>query len=278
MDGRSVTGKRDLGIPGCYKRPSHLDVAKGSIMTLLLCLSIFCLTVAVTKPLLAGQTVDHGLYGALLKAHVKNGFVDYQGFKNDEAKLDRYLEMLAAVDTKTLPRNEQFAFYINAYNAWTIKLILSEYPGVKSIKDLGSFFKSPWRKEIALIDGKKLTLDNIEHDILRPRFKDPRIHFAVNCASKSCPPLMWEPYRGDVLDQQLNRMTESFINDPDKNRLDGNTLYVSRIFKWYGEDFNDDIVGFFMKYAKGDMLATLKKERPEVEVEYLDYDWSLNGR
>ena len=178
------------------------------------------------RPTWAGPKVDHGLYGELLKAHVKDGVVDYQGFKNDEAQLDRYLEMLAATHTKTLSSDEQFAFYINAYNAWTIKLILSDYPGIKSIKDLGSFFSSPWKKEIAHLDGKKVSLDYIEHDILRPRFKDPRIHFAVNCASKSCPPLLWEPYRGDILDRQLTTVTERFINDPQRNRLQGETLYV----------------------------------------------------
>ena len=226
----------------------------------------------------AGSPVDHGLYAELLRDHAKKGVVDYQGFKTDEAKLDRYLAVLASVDTKTLSPNEQFAFYINAYNAWTIKLVLSEYPGIASIKDIGSFFSSPWKKEIALIDGKKLTLDNIEHDILRPRFKDPRVHFAVNCAARSCPPLMSEPYRGDVLDQQLNRMTQAFVNDPERNRLDGKILYVSRIFKWYSEDFNDDIVGFFLKYAKGETFKKLREKQPEIHVRYLDYDWSLNGK
>lgn len=225
-----------------------------------------------------GPTVDHGPYSELLKHYVKNGLVDYRGFKKEESKLDRYLEILKRTDTTALPQNEQFAFYINAYNAWTIKLILGGYPGIKSIKDLGSFFKSPWKKKIAHIDGNVITLDHIEHDILRPRFKDPRIHFAVNCASKSCPPLMPVPYEGDVLDQQLTAMTQTFINDPERNRLEGNTLYVSRIFKWYSDDFNNDIVEFFMKYAKGEFLETLKRNQWQIKVDYLDYDWSLNGQ
>ena len=163
--------------------------------------------------------VDDSLYGELLKKYVTNGVVDYQGFKNEEDKLDRYLHVLEKTDTKTLSRNEQFAFYINAYNAWTIKLVLTAYPGIKSIKDLGSLFRSPWKRKIVRIDGDVLTLDNVEHDILRPHFKDPRIHFAVNCASKSCPPLRSEPYRADNFDHQLNEMTESFVNDPKYNRL-----------------------------------------------------------
>ncbi|MFH1350838.1 MAG: DUF547 domain-containing protein [Pseudomonadota bacterium] len=227
---------------------------------------------------ISADRVDHGLYGELLQKYVKNGAVDYQGFKREEAKLDRYLRILEKTETKALSRNEQFAFYINAYNAWTIKLILSGYPGIKSIKDLGSLFKGPWKKKIARIDGDVITLDKIEHDILRPRFKDPRIHFAVNCASKSCPPLRSEPFQGDVLDKQLREMTEAFINDPESNRLEGNTLYTSSILKWYSEDFNDDIVGFFLKYARGDLLETLKRNQKEIKVEYLDYDWSLNGQ
>jgi hypothetical protein len=234
-------------------------------------------SVGFIAPALSIANVDHSLYAELLNKYVKDGFVDYQGLSEEEAKLDRYLKVLEETETKMLPRNEQFAFYINAYNAWTIKLILSGYPGIKSIKDLGSLFKSPWTKKIARIDGDVITLDRIEHDILRSRFKDPRIHFAVNCASKSCPPLRSQPYQGDVLDQQLTEMTEAFINDPERNRPQGNTLYVSKIFKWYSEDFNDDIVGFFMKYARGELLEALKKNQTEIKVKYLDYDWSLNG-
>ena len=240
----------------------------------LLCFLIMDLTTTD----LAAQGVDHSLYAGLLKKHVKGGVVDYKGIKNEEATLDQYLKVLEKTDTKTLPRNEQFAFYINAYNAWTIKLILSGYPGIKSIKDLGSFFKSPWKKKICRIDGDVISLDNIEHDILRPRFKDQRIHFVVNCASKSCPPLRSEPYQGDVLDNQLTEMAKTFINAPERNHLQGNTLYVSSIFKWYSEDFNDDIVGFFTKYAQGELRDGLKKHAGEIEVEYLDYDWTLNGQ
>jgi Protein of unknown function, DUF547 len=221
---------------------------------------------------------DHSLYSELLQKYVKNGVVDYQGFKKEEAKLDQYLSILEKTDTKALSRSDQFAFYINAYNVWTIKLILGAYPGIKSIKDLGSLLKSPWKKKIARIDGDIITLDNIEHDILRPRFKDPRIHFAVNCAAKSCPPLRSEPYQGDVLDQQLTEMTEAFVNDPTRNRLEGNTLYVSSIFKWYSEDFNKDIAGFIMKYAGRELKERLQKHSTEIKVEYLDYDWSLNGQ
>ncbi|MGD2126010.1 MAG: DUF547 domain-containing protein [Desulfobacteraceae bacterium] len=239
---------------------------------------LVCLLVWSLPQSRAAEGVDHSLYAELLGKYVKNGVVDYQGFKNEEAKLDQYLKVLEETDTEELSRNEQFAFYVNAYNAWTIKLILSAYPGVESIKELGSFLKSPWKKKIARINADVMTLDNIEHDILRPRFRDPRIHFAVNCASKSCPPLRSEPYQGSILDQQLDEMAEAFINDPASNTLEGDTLYVSSIFKWYSEDFDEDVVGYFLKYAKGDLKKGLEAKRDRIKVKYLEYDWSLNGK
>lgn len=232
----------------------------------------------VIQNLCFGEEVDHGIFAALLQKYVHDGRVDYQGFKNEEQNLDRYLRVLEETDTAKLSRNEGFAFYINAYNAWTIKLILSAYPGIKSIKELGSFLKSPWQKKICRVDGKILTLDEIEHNILRPTFKDPRIHFAVNCASKSCPPLISEPYRGSILESQLDQVTRAFINDPQNNRLEDHTLYVSMILKWYSGDFNDDIVGFFRKYAEGDLKNRLEAAEGRIKVKYLEYDWSLNGK
>jgi len=238
---------------------------------------ILGLMTSTILPGAAGSMVDHGIYAELLSKHVKNGVVNYAGFKADEARLEQYLKVLEQVDPESLPRGEQFAFYINAYNAWTIKLILTSYPGVKSIKDLGSLLQSPWKKEFVRIHGKTLSLDDIEHSILRPRFKDPRVHFAIVCASKSCPPLISEPYRGATLDAQLTRATSDFLNGPSNSRLEGNTLWVSSIFKWFAEDFNKDVVGFYLKYAQGDLKQKLEAGRDRIEVKYMDYDWSLNG-
>jgi len=225
----------------------------------------------------AHAAVDHTLYGDLLLKYVKNGVVDYAGFKREEARLNQYLKVLERTESGSLDRKEQFAFYVNAYNAWTIKLILSAYPGIDSIKDLSGLFKSAWEKEIAHIDGKVVTLDHIEHDILRPKFKDPRVHFAINCASKSCPPLISEPYTGAVLEQQLDAVVKAFLNDPKRNRLEGNTLYASKIFKWFKDDFNKDIIGFFLKYTEGSLRKNLTANRDKIKIKYLDYDWSLNG-
>jgi len=239
--------------------------------------SIFAGVGMITKSL-AGNTADHDLYVELLGKYVQAGAVNYKGLKSEEATLDAYLAVLETIDPESLSRDDQFAFYANAYNAWTIKLILSGYPGVKSIKDLGSLLKNPWKKKIARIDGKIVTLDHIEHDILRPRFKDPRVHFAINCAAKSCPPLSDEPFSGDTLDRQLDQLTRAFINDPNNNYLKGNELYVSSIFKWFKTDFKDGIVNFFFKYVEGDLKTNLKTIENKVKVKYLDYDWSLNGK
>ena len=226
----------------------------------------------------ANTVADHSIYAELLNKYVINGKVDYAGFKSEEAKLDRYLKLLEAVDSKSLSQNEQFAFYANAYNAWTIKLILSRYPDVKSIKDLGSLFKSPWKKKIVRLEGLVMSLDNVEHDILRPRFKDPRVHFAINCAAISCPPLRNEPYRGDILNDQLNDSTRSFLNDPRGYRFNGNDFYVSQIFKWFAEDFDNDVLGFYLKYAQEDLKQKLETNRDKIKIKYLDYDWGLNAK
>jgi hypothetical protein len=229
------------------------------------------LSVAQVNPIL-----DQSIYAELLKKYVKNGKVDYAGFKAEETKLDAYLAILQAVDSDSLSREEQFAFYANAYNAWTIKLILSRYPDVNSIKDLGSLLKSPWKKKIVRIDGDVISLDNVEHDILRPRFKDPRVHFAINCAAISCPPLKREPYQGNILHAQLDNSTRSFLNNQKNYKFDGNSFYVSRIFKWFAEDFDHDVLSFYLKYADSELRQKLEAKRSRLIIKYLAYDWGLN--
>jgi len=252
---------------------------KNEIMLIQFVLCLGCLMIASVSTVIAADTgVDNSLYAQLLSKHVHNGMVDYQGFKNDEKKLDAYLKTLESANTKKMARDEQFAFYINAYNAWTIKLILSGYPGVKSIKELGSLFSSPWKKKICRIDGQVLSLDEIEHKILRPTFKDNRVHFAINCASKGCPKLISEPYDGTALDRQLDKAAQGFVNDPKRNYLDNDTLYVSSIFKWFAEDFNHDIPAFFSKHASKDLNWQILEKSGKINIKYLDYDWSLNGR
>jgi len=247
------------------------------IIIIFLCF-IFYGSMGFISDSLADTAVDHSIYANLLEKHVHQGSVDYRGFKMEESTLDQYLKVLENVDSKSLSRNEQFAFYINAYNACTIKLILSGYPGIKSIKDLGNILKTPWKKKICRVDGDVITLDEIEHHILRPGFKDPRVHFAINCAALSCPPLWSQPFLGSTLDQQLDDATRAFINNPKRNYLDGKTLYVSRIFKWFGKDFNEDIIGFFLTYADDHLKKELEVKKNKIKVKYLQYDWSLNGK
>ncbi len=219
---------------------------------------------------------DSTLYARLLQRHVHQGLVDYRGVQEDRQLLDRYLDVLAEVNPDALERNAQLAFYINAYNAWTIQLVLTRYPNLKSIKDIGGWFSGPWDQEIARINGRTLTLDQIEHDIIRPKFRDSRIHFAVNCASMGCPPLRAEPYRGEVLNAQLDDQCRKTINDPARTRIEGNDLFVNKVFDWFGEDFPEGVLPFILKYAEGELKDRLLSGRGRIRIRYLEWDWSLN--
>ncbi|VFQ45919.1 DUF547 domain-containing protein [Desulfoluna butyratoxydans] len=222
------------------------------------------------------ETYDHAPFDDLLATHVRGGGIDYDGLADEEDKLDAYLAPAASYSAEGLSREEAMAFWINMYNAWTLKLILTKYPEIESIKDLGSVFSSPWKKEFVKIGGKTLTLNEIEHAILREKYQDPRIHFAVNCASRSCPPLLAEAYLGDTLDAQLDAATIDFINNSANTRVEGNRLVVSRIFKWYKEDFGDDIAAYIGRYAEGPLKAAMAQAQGDLKVSFMAYDWSLN--
>jgi len=226
-------------------------------------------------PVSAG--VNNSIYARLLTQYVKGSRVSYDGLKKDEALLDRYLLVLSAANPDPLPRNQQLAFYINAYNAFTLKLILTRYPDINSIKEIGSFFSNPWSKKFIDLNGRTVSLDYIEQEVLRERFKDPRIHFAINCASRSCPPLFNRPFEGDELDRQLEERTRAFINDPKSNYVKGNTLFLSKIFSWFDKDFNDNPLYYVRLYAGPQLLQALDAI-PAVKVSFLPYDWTLNRR
>ncbi len=222
----------------------------------------------------------HFQWGDLLKKHTDNGEVNYLGFKQNEKMLDSYLSALGSVELGGIDRNEELAIYINGYNAYTIKLILDNFKNgkpVKSIKDIGGFFSSPWSIRFANIGGVTLSLDDIEHKIIRPKFQENRIHFAVNCASQSCPPLLGEAYLPSKIDSQLEKQSRFFVQTRKFNYLDGNTLYVSKIFKWYGEDFDEDIISFFLQYGSDDMRKILSTNKDIIKIKFLSYDWHLNG-
>lgn len=239
--------------------------------------ALLCILFGVGMVQQAGaDTVDNSIYADLLYKYVdEKGLVDYEGLKQDEAKLDAYLEILSSTGRDELSRDELYAFYINVYNAFTLKLILMHYP-VESIRDIGSILRGPWKQRIVTLEGEKYHLDNIEHDILRPEFKDARVHFAVNCSAMSCPPLLQEPYTGAKLQQQLDDVTYAFINDPKWTWVDGDELHVTRIMKWFNEDFQPNEVAFVKRYAKGDLKAKLDALGDDIDVVYQDYDWALN--
>ncbi len=240
---------------------------------------------------------DHGLFDQILAKHLvaKDGgqstWVDYAKIQAESADtLDQYLAALSAVSAEQFndwPQSEQLAFLINAYNAWTIQLIIDNYPGIDSIRDLGTWIKSPWKKSFIPLLGETLSLDDIEHGRIRAEgvYQDPRIHFAVNCASIGCPPLRTEAFTGDKLDQQLTEQTQLFLMDSSRNRVDGKKLELSSIFKWYRGDFEKGWLGyqslsaFLYDYRQAlglneQQSAQLKAE--DFKIRFLDYDWNLN--
>jgi len=207
-----------------------------------------------------------------------DGFVDYKAFKNDTIELNRYLKILekAHPNDKNWSRNEQMAYWINAYNAYTIKLILNNYP-VSSIKDIKkgvAFVNSVWDIKFIHIEGFTYDLNNIEHNILRPVFKDARVHAAVNCASYSCPKLPNEAYTAGKIEEQLEQSMRNFINDPLRNRITGQKAEISEIFKWFKGDFERD-AGSLRKYLNRYANEKMTDQTP---ISHIDYDWKLNER
>lgn len=220
--------------------------------------------------------VTHELWDALLKKHVRqDGFVDYRGFVRDSNELNRYLKILESAhpNDKSWSRNQQMAYWINAYNAYTIQLIVRHYP-VVSIKDIKSgiaFVNSVWDIKFIHIQGFTYDLNNIEHNILRPVFKDARVHAAVNCASYSCPRLLNAAYTAEKLDEQLDAAIRGFVNDPLRNRITAEKAEISEIFKWFKGDFERDgsLRDYLNKYASVKITNT-------TTISHLDYNWALN--
>lgn len=223
---------------------------------------------------------DHQRWSQLLSRHVDHdGFVDYQGFIRDSLALYEYLEELKnhAPDKQSWTREEQLAYWINTYNAFTIKLIIDHYP-VESIKDIGSFIQipfinTPWDIKFIEIGGRKYDLNNIEHGILRKEFDEPRIHFAIVCASMSCPKLRREAYTPAKLEEQLQEQAITFLNDPQKNKFDTEMAEISKIFNWFRSDFTNDgsLIEFLNQFTEAEL-------DDQTKITYMDYDWSLNEK
>lgn len=222
--------------------------------------------------------VSHEIWDNLLQKHVKKtGLVDYKGFIADSTLLNQYLALLQ----KNHPNDqhwspiEQQCYWMNAYNAFTIALIIRNYP-VASIKDIGKglnipFVSSPWDIKFVQIERQTYDLNNIEHNILRKHFDDPRIHFGINCASISCPNLAPEAFVAHKMDQQLDSLAVTFINNPSKNKISANQAEISKIFSWFKGDFTKkgSLISFLNKYSK----TTINNK---ATISHLDYDWNLN--
>ncbi|RBO86137.1 DUF547 domain-containing protein [Marinomonas aquiplantarum] len=239
---------------------------------------------------------DHTEWDQLLKQHVRvlqggqTTQVDYQGFAEEKMNLNAYLDRLSDVSRShfdTWSTAEQLAFLINAYNAWTVALILTQWPDLESIKDLGSLFRSPWSKDMVSLFGDMVSLDDIEHKMIRgsDRYQDPRIHFVVNCASIGCPALRAEAYQGQRLEVQLIDQTRLFLSDVSRNRLEDGELKLSSIFKWYKQDFEKGWSGYaslesflldYLAELSLDARAIQALKNGDLDIVYLDYDWALN--
>ncbi len=212
--------------------------------------------------------VDHSQWDKLLKKHVnKAGLVDYKGFMNDRKELDNYLKSLSSKNPdKNWSVQELLAYYINLYNAYTVDLILDNYP-VKSIKNING----AWTKAIVPVGGKKLSLGGIENGILR-KMNEPRIHFAINCASISCPKLLTEAYTASKINEQLDRAAKEFINSSE-NEISASNPKLSSIFDWYQKDYEvngkQDVIGYINKYGKTQINAS-------ANIQYKAYNWDLN--
>ena len=241
---------------------------------------------------------SHAAWSALLKKHVvlidggRGSQLRYAGMAADRSALKAYTDTLSAVSAAgfgAFSKPQQMAFLINAYNAFTVELVLTRYPKLASIRDLGSLLSNPWKPKFIKLLGAEMSLDNIEHDTLRARgrYDDPRIHFAVNCASIGCPMLREEAFVGDKLEAQLEEQARRFMGDRSRNRYNTSTgkLELNKIFDWYGDDFKQghrgisSLASFAARHA--DLLSDSPGDRDklrgqQVEVTFLDYDWKLN--
>ncbi len=240
------------------------------------------------------QTFDHAhaVWDGLLKKHVavldsgRASQLRYAGMAQDRATLDGYLEKISAVkdaDFERWTREQQEAFLINAYNAFTVEKVLTRHPDIKSVWDFGKLFGNPFKDRFFTLLGKKSSLDDIEHGLLRKRYREPRVHFALNCASVSCPMLREEAYVAPRLERQLEEQAVRFLSDRSRNRFarigpEAGTLEVSKIFDWYKEDF-EPRAAYFARYSKllaDDAAGQKAIAEGGAALGFLEYDWALN--
>jgi hypothetical protein len=249
---------------------------------------LFALSLVVFVSFAQSTNDQHLLFTQLLNDYVNNGMVNYVKLKDDK-RLDKYLEQLKNTNPENLLTNEEkLAFWINVYNAFTLKIIIEEYP-VESINDLhwgglylGSLLGTTvWDEDKIVINGAILSLNYIEHDIARKKFNEERVHFAMVCASYSCPPLRDEAYEGFKLNEQLKEQAILFFNDETKNKfnLKERRAYLSKILDWYSSDFgNDDrsILLYVSQFLDSEIADDINRNTSLWVIDHLSYNWDLN--
>jgi len=243
---------------------------------------IVCLTACKSLPQVTSTAmpIQHQLWTQLLQKHVSdNGLVDYQGFRQDSVALQKYLYLLSQhhPNNTNWTTEEQQSYWMNAYNAYTVDLIVRNYP-VKSIKDISTgptipFVNSPWDIPFITIEGHRYDLNNIEHNILRTQFNDPRIHFGINCASISCPNLPQQAFEAATMNTQLDSLAHSFLADTSKNTISPDKLELSKIFWWFKSDFTKQgsMQAFLQQYTSTNI-------NPKANISHRSYNWQLNEK
>jgi len=237
---------------------------------------------------LGGGTIDNSGWQHLLERYVRPSadglnHVDYRGFQADAKALADYVQLLGGTDIATLGRAEQFAFWCNLYNALTVKVVAEHYPvaSIRAISLGGSLVASvtggPWKAKLAVVGGIALSLDDLEHTILRGTFKDPRLHYAINCGSIGCPNLRTRPFTGTTLDHDLDEAACNFVNSRRGVAIESERLVLSGIFKWYRRDFGGSerhVLAHIAQFADAERRAAIARG---LKVDRYEYDWRLNG-
>jgi hypothetical protein len=248
--------------------------------------ALLALPLCLLPAAVSAQAFDHSAFDELLKKNVVKGMVDYDAFA-EAGSFKKYLASLEAADPSKLPDKERLAFWIDAYNAYTIQLVNAhqERASIKNINEAEGLIraKGPWKQPVVKVGGRTYSLDEVENDVIRKQFHEPRVHFALVCAAMSCPPLRSEAYTGAQLDAQLDSQARLFLQDAARGShvdVKDGVVRVSRIFDWYKDDFggSDDAIGRF--------IALYHSESPEKQlllgghfkIEFLEYDWRLNSR
>jgi Protein of unknown function, DUF547 len=246
------------------------------ILPIILTVAIIALSCATSAQNSNSKPMTHEVWDELVLEHVTEaGAVDYRGIMQDSVKFNAYLGMLSSHHPNEThwTKEERLAYWINAYNAYTVKLILDHYPveSIKNIKKGIPQINSVWDIKFIEIGGQSYDLNKIEHGILRKEFSEPRIHFAINCASVSCPRLRNEAFRADNIESQLTSQAMSFLSDPVKNQLSADHVRISKLFSWFKGDFT----------SNGSLINFLNEHGPvridqNAKIDYLNYDWNLN--